>query len=331
MKERLGTWGYDVAVTACYEWLRRYRLGDGAKDGSAAIYTLSRQDLQRWYHVEGLRSHALVDRYRAETGIYAHQAHLSVWLKAPSQALEEFDNNEDIHAHACGEYVLQQLQEGKKPDAVVQLLLSQYLVRATSSRVQAYRTYREKRGDYWTAEKLEQSHWEFLYTQVALDKNFVRPGKKALEGRLLEQVLSVRTALARQVAVPEELLPPHNICHFYREHQEHARLSLRYPHATVVRDSVPWRVVQAYQRTFRGQVLEGNMQEALNKTEQGVYQRAVMVANEDRLIVFPKASADACLIAAYSMLQCREIFAAQTWTWSISHFIFQVFIFMFHI
>ena len=34
--------------------------------------------------------------------------------------IESFENNEDIHAHACGDYVLAQLQGGVSPQAVVE-------------------------------------------------------------------------------------------------------------------------------------------------------------------------------------------------------------------
>ena len=110
-------------------------------DARASLYALSRQDLQRWYHVEGLTPQQLVDKYRAETGIFAHAAHLVTWLKAPAQALARLDNNECIHSHACGEYVLDQLQNGAKPAYVIEQLLSLYLVQATKERVVAYRRY----------------------------------------------------------------------------------------------------------------------------------------------------------------------------------------------
>ena len=57
------------------------------------------------------------------------------WLEAPEQALSILENNEDIHSHACGEYVLEQLQGGATPADVVSKLLSVYLVTTTPQRV----------------------------------------------------------------------------------------------------------------------------------------------------------------------------------------------------
>ena len=73
----------------------QYRLGDGAKDGGASVYVLARDDLMRWYHVEGLSGLELTDKYRSVHGVYAHPTPLTKWLKAPAQALVCLDNNED--------------------------------------------------------------------------------------------------------------------------------------------------------------------------------------------------------------------------------------------
>ena len=64
------------------EWLRGYRLGDGAKDGGVGVYVLSRQQLQRWYYVDGLSATELQEKYRSECGVYADRSHLVRWLKA---------------------------------------------------------------------------------------------------------------------------------------------------------------------------------------------------------------------------------------------------------
>ena len=88
-----------------------------------------------------------------------------------------------MHSHACGEYVLEQLQNGVSAETVAEQLLSQYLVRTTQERVVAYRRYREQLGLYWTCAKLEQHHWEFLYSQVSLGKKLGVSQKKAFTGR----------------------------------------------------------------------------------------------------------------------------------------------------
>jgi hypothetical protein len=203
MRQRLGMWGYEVPIHACTEWLRRYRLGDGAKDGGVALFALSRQDLQKWYHVECLSPAQLVERYRAETGIYADDANLIRWLKAPAQALGRVENNEDIHAHPCGEYVLEQLQNGVSADVVAEQLLAQYLVRTTRQRVLAYRCYREQRGEYWTTEKLEELHWEFLYAQVSLEKKLTNPGR-GVRTQSLRDLTACRVCLCERLSVSED-------------------------------------------------------------------------------------------------------------------------------
>ena len=136
------------------------------------LYALSRQELQRWYYVEGLSPQKLQERYRLETGVYAHVSHLISWLKAPAQQLGLLENNEAVHGHACGEYVLDRLQNGVSADDVVQGLLHEYLVKTTPQRVLAYRRYREQMGEYWTEAKLSQHHWELLYSLVSLKVKF---------------------------------------------------------------------------------------------------------------------------------------------------------------
>ena len=56
-------------------------MGDGAKDGGAGVYVLSRQQLQRWHHVGHLSATALQEKYRLECGVYADRGNLVRWLK----------------------------------------------------------------------------------------------------------------------------------------------------------------------------------------------------------------------------------------------------------
>jgi hypothetical protein len=105
MKARLLAWGYDVTPTSCTQWLQQYRLGDGSIDGSSSLYELARQDLMRWFHVEGLTPTQLVSKYRTEHGIFAAHSNLVRWLRAPAQQPTKLDNNEDILGHACGEWI----------------------------------------------------------------------------------------------------------------------------------------------------------------------------------------------------------------------------------
>ena len=98
-----------------------------------------------------------------------HRANLVSWLKAAPQALPHLENDEDVLSHACGEYVLKELQRDITPLAVQASLLKEYLVSAFVQRIKPYRRYREQRGEYWTVELLERNHWQFLYEQVSLE------------------------------------------------------------------------------------------------------------------------------------------------------------------
>ena len=82
MRRRLRAWGYDASREGCQEWLRLYRMGDGAQEGGAGVWAASRQQLLRWYHVEKLGPQALQDRYRQECGLYADRSHLTRWVSA---------------------------------------------------------------------------------------------------------------------------------------------------------------------------------------------------------------------------------------------------------
>ena len=104
--ETLSEWGYSAGSRIVRNWLEKYRFKSGS-DGTAGLYALSRRDLQYWYHVEGLKGKQLINRYRVERNVCASAKGLEKWLQAPAQKLAVFENNEDIHSHACGEYVLQ--------------------------------------------------------------------------------------------------------------------------------------------------------------------------------------------------------------------------------
>ena len=68
------------------EWLRGYRLGGGGKDGGAADYLLSRQQLQKWCYVDKMTPTELQEKYRVECGVYADRAHLVKWVQVFTQA-----------------------------------------------------------------------------------------------------------------------------------------------------------------------------------------------------------------------------------------------------
>ena len=94
------------------------------RHGNCAVYTLSRQDLRQWYYVDKLTPTELQQKYLDEHGVFAHRSHLITWLKAAAQKPQRLENNESIHSHVCGEFVLELLQNGKRPEAVITELFS---------------------------------------------------------------------------------------------------------------------------------------------------------------------------------------------------------------
>ena len=72
MQQSLKHWGYEASREACRARLKRYRMGVGNPvDGNSAVYVLSRHDLMRWYHVDGLGADALHIRYLKTHGVHA--------------------------------------------------------------------------------------------------------------------------------------------------------------------------------------------------------------------------------------------------------------------
>ena len=60
----------------------------------------------------------------------------------------------------------------------------------------------------------------------------------------------IRVTLAEQLRISEQLIPLTNMQEFYKDHELHARLPLRYPDAVVVTNTLPRHVVEAYAKTF---------------------------------------------------------------------------------
>ena len=150
---------------------------------------------------------------------------------------------------------MEQLQQGRSAAEVVDLLLERYMVKTTYQRVVAYRYYREQRSEYWTLEKIEASHWAFLYEQVPPEGSlvFTRGRSKVSPGRQ-RKLEGIRRELCAQERIAEELVPVHVLQTFYVVHEAHAKRALRYADATVVRDALPSRVVEAYRVAWGGAV-----------------------------------------------------------------------------
>ena len=315
MKQHLRTWGYDVSREACMNWLRTYRLRLLAKDGCNAVYKLSLHDLQYWYHVDKLSPSDLQERYLQVHGIYADRAHLVSWLNAPAQALSILENNESILSDACGEYALQALQNGKRPEEVVELLLREYLVKTTHQRLAAYRHFREQTGRYLTKETLERLHWEPLYALVTTDTRLVLMQRRYSK-RFDKKIRDLRTDFCLGVSLAEERVPEKSLIDFFRRHEAYALLPLKYPDATVYKDSLPKALIDAYRTTFTRQALPDTASACMKDTKRGSAWRALKVAKDSGYVAQPRACADAALVASYAMLKCEELFAYQCWSHS---------------
>jgi len=278
------------------------------------MYTLYRQSLLRWHHVDELSPQELQERLLTEHGQWAHRDHLQTWLKAPAQALPTLENNEDIHAHPCGEYVLQRLQNGDLPVNVVQGLLEEFLVKATVERVKAYRRYREQRGDYWTKEKLAQRYWEGLYEQFAeADKLVIHSEKSKLSKSTTATLQRIRTVMCQAHEIAEELIPLESLAGFCKDHSHIARMRKEYPDATVHCDVLSRRLVSAYRVTFVGEDLPPTCNGSILDKARSFYVRACAVATDAKLIAWPLACAESCHVAAYATLKCEELYRQQSW------------------
>ena len=173
--------------------------------------------------------------------------------EAPGQQLTRLVNNEDVLAHPCGEYVLDQLQRGVSPDDLLQVLLQEYLVKTTRSRLVAYRKFEESRGPYWTLEHLELHHWEYLYQQVPLrqDGSVVSMGRSETNQRLL----GIRTRFCEHAATAEENVPLRVLRTFYGKHSDQAALPSQYPGSTVLKNTLPLHLIEVYCSILRGRTL----------------------------------------------------------------------------
>ena len=210
----LHSWGYNATEEACRNWLQAYKHRSELREGNAAVYALSRQDLRVWWYVDKLDITALMDKYLEVHGVFADRRNLHSWLQLPAQRPEYLETNEDIHSHASGELVLRRLQNGASPQAVIDELRTEYLVEATVERLAAYRLYREQKSGYWTASKLEREHWEYLYSRVSLESSLFN--KYGSPTRIMqERFESVRIGLCAG-SVAEDAVPLHILDHFYK-------------------------------------------------------------------------------------------------------------------
>ena len=160
-------------------------------------------------------------------------------------------SNEDVLAHPCGEYVLDQLQRGVSPDDLLQVLLQEYLVQTDRFRLLAYRRFPEQSGDDWILEHLELHHWEYLYQQTPLDED-----RRAAGVRFNHQKLrGIHSRFCEHANIAEELVPLRILETFCRKHGEQAALPQQYPGSMLVKDTLAIQFVEAYSTPLRGRTL----------------------------------------------------------------------------
>ena len=108
-------------------------------------------------------------------------------------------------------------------------------------------------------------------------------------------------------------MPLSNLGMFYYRHEEHIRLSLRYPEATVVHDTVNQLGIDYYRGAFAQISLTLSPFRAMQHKTSGFQYLSDIIAQQHRHIVFPISAAEACAVAAYVMSQCQLVYQLQCW------------------
>ena len=124
---------------------------------------------------------------------------------------------------------------------------------------------------------------------------------------------NVRVSICAHLELAEELMPMDNLAAFFQKHEKYAQLVVQYPEARISKDSLERCAVEAYEKTFLGQELARSTHECMGKAGHGLFERSCSVARESSIIVFPRVSAEACLVAAYVMAKCEEAFGRLSW------------------
>ena len=162
-----------------------------------------------------------------------------------------------------------------------------------------------------------------MYAEVTLEKTLARRNETVCTGhrdQIASDLLAARISFCEQAKLSEELVPLDSIAFFFRCHEAHARIPSRYPGVQILKNAVPKFAVEAYEKTFRREPLPSTAWACLGthwRNWEVSDTKADMVASSDKLVVFPKASADACLVSAYALLKGEEVFMRQSWAGSV--------------
>ena len=163
-------------------------------------------------------------------------------------------------------------------------------------------------------EHLEQHHWEYLYSLVSSEQKLGRDRHSGQQRMNCTRILeAVRVSICAHLELAEELMPMDNLAAFFQKHEKYAQLALQFPEARISKDSLERCAVEAYEKILLVQELARTTHECMGKAGHGLFERSCSVARESSIIVFPRASAEACLVAAYVMAKCQEAFGRVSW------------------
>ena len=124
---------------------------------------------------------------------------------------------------------------------------------------------------------------------------------------------AVRATLCAQLELSEELVPLTQLRMFFTRHEKHARLALDHPEAFVLRDAVSRASIEVYRKLLADAHLEDTAYKQCHLSHE-MHRQA---ASQEKKVVFPLASADACYVSAYSMMKCKELFGLQSFASSM--------------
>ena len=128
-------------------------------------------------------------------------------------------------------------------------------------------------------------------------------------------VRSILEDFCARMELSEEVVPTQHLRAFFVEHQEHAQLHLRHPEARLVRDALPWTVVEEYRALWRRDGMEpGKSEDAVKARFNGYH---TSLAEQGKFVVWPKMCADACCSAAWATLTCEDQASKQIWERSL--------------
>ena len=118
----------------------------GLPVGYVADFNVHRLDILRWWHVDKLSPPQLRERCIQQLGFTDVNGNLCQWVKR--QKLPQLKTNDEIRLHACGDYILQALDEGQSIHEIRDTVWKRWLVALKTQRLNVYIEYRRKLAQY---------------------------------------------------------------------------------------------------------------------------------------------------------------------------------------